>query len=236
MSDRRDRMAAELLRRQEGPDLPHFGDWRDLLRGLRGSAGEPGARGSSGAPGRTGDTGAQGLKGDAGVTNMVFGSHTIEGLGSVLAAIGTGVPVSSAWPTASLAMFVPIALSEAVTVVKMAWLNGATVSGNVDVGIYDASGNRLVSIGSTAQAGVTNSQVVDIADTLLNAGRYYLALAVDNITGTMRMTVPDTLGTVKAMGMLQMAAAFPLPLTATFAAAANTRVPQIWASQSVNLF
>jgi hypothetical protein len=236
MSDRRDRIAEVLRRRQEGPELPHFGDWRDLLRGLRGPAGEPGARGSSGAPGRTGDTGLQGLKGDAGVTSMVFGSHTAAGVGQVLAAIAIGIPTSIAWPTANLAMFVPVALSEAITVVKMAWMNGATVSGNVDVGIYDAAGNRLVSIGSTAQAGVTNSQVVDVADTLLSAGRYYLGLAMDNITGTMRMSAPDTLGTVKAMGVLQMAAAFPLPLAAVFAAAANTRVPQIWASLSVNLF
>jgi hypothetical protein len=54
-------------------------------------------------------------------------------------------------------------------------LNGATASGNMDVGIYDYAGTRLVSSGSTAQSGTSAFQDFDITDTLLGPGIFYLA-------------------------------------------------------------
>jgi hypothetical protein len=90
---------------------------------------------------------------------------------------------TGAWPSANLAIFVPMPIASPFIATQMWVVNGATVSGNIDVGIYDIQGNRLVSIGSTAQAGTTSNQTFNITDTLLSPAVYYLAVALDNATG-----------------------------------------------------
>lgn len=126
----------------------------------------------------------------------------------------------AAWPVANRAFFVPFTLAEALTFKRMFILSD-TVAANFDVGIYDADGKRLVSTGSLVKGITAQCVVANIADTLLAAGRYYLALALDNNTGTVGCWAP--LGGWNTMcGVREMAAAFPLPATATFAET-NTR-------------
>lgn len=129
---------------------------------------------------------------------------------------------SAAHPTANLAFYYPFVLTESVTVRKLFIHNGATASGNVDVGIYDGSGTRKVSSGSTAQTGTSVIQEFDVADTALTPGRYYLAYALDNNTGTFVRWNPTTGGSgavpqAKFFAIQQEASAFALPATATFA-------------------
>jgi hypothetical protein len=236
MSDRRERIEAELRRQQQGPELPHFGDWRDLLRGLRGPTGEPGARGSSGAPGRTGDTGATGPTGLDAMLNTVFGTLTWEGVGPALAAMAQPAPISTAWGSANRAIFVPVRITERITIQKIAWLNGATLSGNVDVGLYDASGNRIFNVGSTAQAGVSQRQVVTAPANDIVPGRYYLAQAIDNTTATVFLCASLTLEFVASLGVFEMAAAFPLPATATFTVLSLSRIPVLFAALTSTFF
>jgi hypothetical protein len=121
---------------------------------------------------------------------------------------------------------VPVVLAIPVTVYQLAGFNGTVVSGNIDLGIYDANGGRLVSAGSTAQAGTTAAQVIDITDTLLTPGVYYLAQSADNITATVH---GSNLGNqvLAACGVVQMLSAFPLPTTATFAGLTVSRAPVI---------
>jgi hypothetical protein len=138
--------------------------------------------------------------------------------------LSTGAPASSAWPAASRALFCSFRLWTPITAVKMFVLNGATVSGNIDVGIYDEAGTRLVSSGSTAHAGTSVIQVLDITDTQLGIGLFYMALALDGTTATVyRKSINVALQ--RATRWYQMAAAFPLPATATFAAPASNYVP-----------
>lgn len=147
------------------------------------------------------------------------------GIGAYLAGAGvtetTSVP--NTWPAANRALFVPILVPRSLTLVK-AFVQNVTPSGNFDVGFYDAAGNRLVSSGSTAGSGASAVQVVDTTDTPVNPGRYYLAMSTDNATATFAGFGPvaTILG---GGGMLQMAAAFPLPATATFAAMASAIIP-----------
>lgn len=131
--------------------------------------------------------------------------------------IATTTPTTSTtWPTANLALYCPIVLDDLMLVKNIIIANGAAVSGNVDVGIYAADGTRLVSSGSTAQAGTNVSQVFDVTDTQLGPGLYYLAIALDNTTGTVfGKTIVAAIG--QLAGMAQQASAFPLPATATFA-------------------
>lgn len=118
---------------------------------------------------------------------------------------------------ANTAIFTAVIVPQPVTVYKMAWINGGTVGANVDVGIYDWLGNRLVSSGSTVQATINVMQVVDVADTVIPAGVVWIAAVASSATGQFfRGFITTQLARIS--GMAQMASAFPLPTTATFAA------------------
>ena len=137
------------------------------------------------------------------------------------------VLASAAWITTNLALYLPFIVRHQLTVKQFRLLNGATVSGNVDLGIYSSTiegipSARQVSTGSTAQAGTNGIQSVNIAATSLSPGLYYMAVALDNLTGTVASFVVDDsanhsnfdrINTVD--GVFQEASAFPLPSTAT---------------------
>lgn len=169
---------------------------------------------------------AGGGGGSAGITPVVFSTYSKIGLGVNLAAWAVAAPTSLAWQSANTALFFPIEIEESVTVVKLWWINGGVASGNVDIGIYDATTlARKVSIGSTAQGTISVIQEVDVADTVLAAGRYYIAIVLDNTTGTLLWTDPGTLSHGKALGVAQMGAAFVLPDPAVLVVPTFARIP-----------
>lgn len=158
----------------------------------------------------------------------VITPFALESLGIALGAQNNGLvtAASAAYPSANLALFLPFLLGSPTTVTKLCVVNGGTASGNVDVGIYDAVGTRIASAGSTAQAGTNALQAFDITDVVLGAGLYYLAVAKDDTTGTI-LRVNPVAEILRAFGCFQMASAFPLPATATFATIAQAFVPAI---------
>jgi hypothetical protein len=133
--------------------------------------------------------------------------------------IGGISTASNASPQANRAWFYPFSVKDPVTIMQLGWLNGITVSGNCDCGIYDLAGNRLISTGSTADAGTSSLQVVDVADTDIPPGYYFLAFAVDNTSANLNASVMSSLslGLLWSCGIMQQDTAFPLPATATFA-------------------
>jgi len=133
---------------------------------------------------------------------------------------------SAAWPAANDALFVPFNLSRPAFVQRMYVANGATASGNIDVGIYTYDGGRIVSIGSTAQAGTSALQFFNITDTLLKPDRYYMAVAKNDTTGTVRR-FNTTIIRQQQMGVVKMATAFALPAVATFATVTATVIPLV---------
>lgn len=151
-----------------------------------------------------------------------YGPLSTAGEGSpvaeALSNAGSIFTAAAAWGTANTAVYVPIVIGVATTVHQLAWINGATVAGNVDVGIYARAGNRLVSSGSTAQSGVSVPQVVDIANTALAPAQYFLAMVADDATATyVRGGGSSSSPLCRASGMAMQASAFPLPATANFA-------------------
>lgn len=149
-------------------------------------------------------------------------------LGPLMRAVGftfTG-PATTPWPTANKAIFYPFHVNRPFLVKKLFCYNGTTAAGNLDVGIYDRFGNRMVSSGSTAQAGTSVLQVFDVTDTWLQPGDYYFALAMDGTTGTIFRNAMTSTSLSKTAGMLEMASAFPLPATATFAT--TTELPMAY--------
>lgn len=147
-----------------------------------------------------------------------------RGTGLEFTCIPTGAPASATWPSANLAIACPIYIDSYGTVVKLWTANGATASGNFDIGLYDESFNKLVSIGATAQSGTATIQVFDVADTQVRPGRHYLVASSSAATGTLLRVSPGT-AYLRALGYFQMAAAHPLPSTLTPAAIASSYAP-----------
>jgi hypothetical protein len=117
-----------------------------------------------------------------------------------------------------------------VLVTRLGWLNGSTLTtSNFDIGIYTSAWARVVSAGSTARSGASVWQWVDVADTSIGPGDYYLVGAADT-TGASRvggLTLP-TAPTGAGIGLKDSATdAFPLPnpLTNMAAAAVFTTLP-----------
>ncbi len=141
--------------------------------------------------------------------------------------------VSTVWPTANKAYIYPFQVVYPTYARQLSWFNGGTASGNVDMGIYDASFAKVVSTGSTAQSGTNAFQTVNITDTLLLPGNYFMALAMDNTTGRVfGINCPTSV--MAAHGCGEMATAFALPSTFTWARIATAFMPDmVISTQSV---
>lgn len=154
----------------------------------------------------------------------VVGVGSWESLEDILQ--DTSGPSNAVWPAANRALFVPFEVWSPMIAKKIAVLNGATVAANVDLGIYNLSGTRLVSTGSQTRTGASVIQVYDITDTLLSPGVYYMALASNSGTDTFLRFGLAALR-LQVAGVQQMASAFPLPASAVFANPASAYLPWI---------
>lgn len=123
---------------------------------------------------------------------------------------------------ANQAHFQPFRLDIGGTVVKMAYLMGATATGNVDLGIYDGEFNLLVSSGATAQGTINVLQELDITDTELHPGNYWMAFSASSASGTAFQTAVADETFVPALPLYIQASAHPLPSTATPVKDTNT--------------
>lgn len=147
---------------------------------------------------------------------VLIAPHSECALGTEYGALQTAIPSSVAHGTANLARYYPFVLSEPVVVMKVWWYNGATANGNTDVGVFSEDGKLIISAGATAQGTVNVIQEVDVTDTVLGRGRFYLGLSSSSATATYFSNVL-TAQLSKGIGWAQMASAHPLS-DATFAA------------------
>lgn len=150
---------------------------------------------------------------------IIISPHSAAALGVEFGALASAAPASVAHGTANLARFYPFYLVEPMVVVKFWWLNGATVSGNTDVGVYAADSNggpgtRLGSSGAVAQATINVLQENDVTDFLLGRGVYYLGISSSSATATYFSNAINV-HFAKAIGWAQMASAHVLPATVT---------------------
>lgn len=131
---------------------------------------------------------------------------------------------SAAWPAANRALYIPFTVTSPYPVRRMWAGNGATASGNIDLGIYSSGGRRLASTGATAQAGTSTLQYV-ACDILLDPDMYYMALSLSSATGTIRRSAALGVEVLRSIGMLQEASAHPLPASMTGATIATAYFP-----------
>ena len=141
-----------------------------------------------------------------------------------------GMSSGGVWPAANRAIYVSVLVENPVVVTQMAvWVT--VQSGNLDVGIYSETGTRLVSAGSTVVGAAAAIQAINIADTLLAPGVYFLAMCVDNTTAAFQRTAAGNAGIYSSFGVQQQAVgAVTLPATATFATPASAYAPAVIAT------
>jgi hypothetical protein len=120
---------------------------------------------------------------------------------------------SFAWPAANLAIFIPFPVQETSPVQRMIVNVGSAVAGNIDVGIYDESGNRKASSGSTPVGSANTAQSISVSVSL-PPGRYYMAISLSS--ATTQIFAESTLLENTVIGVKELTSAFPLPSTAAF--------------------
>jgi len=133
------------------------------------------------------------------------------------------------WPSANRALFVPFRISRPFIISTLYWVNGNAVSGNIDIGIYSSDGTKIISKGSTAQATTNVLQSVSVTSTEIGAGLFYIGIAVDNTSASLS-SISTNSNLLKIIGCAQMASAFTLPATATFATVSSSYLPMVGAT------
>ena len=148
-------------------------------------------------------------------------------LGTEIAAVASAAPATGAWMVANGALYLPFTLSEGLLVTQLFTYNGNAVSGNIDIAIYDDALVRLVTAGTTAQAGTNVIQEFNVTDTYLAPGRYTFGVALDNATGELFMVTASVV-LLKVMGVASQATAFVLPNPSVPATVVtHTKIPLI---------
>lgn len=157
-------------------------------------------------------------------TPMMPGMSTLDDPNSGAWFSRGNIGSSAAWPASNTAVYTPYLLTETVVAQQIAFIVG-TSSGNIDVGIYSETGTRLVSSGSTA-CGASGVQAVDITDTTLTPGVYFVAMNCDNTTATFNRTAGITNAAMRFYGVQNEAVgSVTLPATATMANPTWSYVP-----------
>lgn len=133
-------------------------------------------------------------------------------------------PGSGNWPSANLAMYIPVHIPFTFPVARCFWGNGSVGGANVDFGIYSVDGTRLASIGTTAQSGTSTAQYATISY-VMAPGTYYFGFSCSGTTNTVYLQTSMTAVGGRVLGMLQEASAVPLPATMTGVTFAQTVYP-----------
>jgi hypothetical protein len=140
--------------------------------------------------------------------------------------------IAAATVGANVAYCMRIQVEAPITVATLSIVNGGTISGNVDVGIYRSDGTtltRLVSAGSTAQAGVSAIQTFNTTDVDLFPGfEYYLVFSIDNTTGILLRATTSSAASLMSKRVVAFNTSFPLPSTLTISSGvASTNMPYV---------
>jgi len=144
-----------------------------------------------------------------------FYTHPATSLCRLLANLASTSPSSQGWPTANLAIFSPLYIPEACRLTAFWWVNGTSVAGTIDAGVYDGEGHKLASIGPTTQTPVSAVQSVALGTPQpIPAGLIYLGFVC---SGAATLWATSGLLGEPTLGAYQQASASPLPTTMTFA-------------------
>lgn len=148
------------------------------------------------------------------------------GLATQLEWMTSNPPTSSSWSLADRAVYMPLWVPTTCVIRRVWWANGATTTGGatVEVGVYRSSDyiptTKVIS-GSAVQGTASQVQFVDVTDTPIGPGLYYIAVVMSSTTNT---TAFISTGNASASRIFVQTSANPLPATATPAQATSIGV------------
>jgi hypothetical protein len=128
--------------------------------------------------------------------------------------------------------FVPIRPRQNISVSSLAWVVG-TQSGNYDIGVYDSTGARLWSRGSTAVTTAGTQVAETVTDVSMVAGStYYIAWSSDTTSSAIKGiggagTAELSRSMDGTLAVVSVASVFPLPSTVTIGTSTVNRFPFI---------
>lgn len=137
-------------------------------------------------------------------------------------------PVSSNWPAANDAIYIPIYLPWAYVIRRFFWVNGATVTGAISVALYTANLEaQLATTGAVAQSGASAAQYAAPSggDKYLSPGAYMLGMSCNGTTGLVWGNTQGTVAGLRIAGLTRQGTAHPLPATPTPVAANSNLYP-----------
>ena len=162
------------------------------------------------------------------VTPSYISSFGSNGIGNILRATSISAPASTAWATANLGVFTPFYVLGLFRFTTFTWRNGATISGNVEVGVYSSDGRKIRSTGVVPQAAGANAhQSVTVPSTALGVGMFYFGTVFSSNTATIFGQSTANAGLAAMMGVFNQASALPLPEQFIISDPASVVVPQI---------
>lgn len=125
--------------------------------------------------------------------------------------------------SANRAYYWPMVLPRPCVLYKFFGTNGATVDGNVDIGLYRQNYTKVLSVGPTAMAGASVVQWFDVANTYIPAGAYYLAHWSSSNTATFGLLHGGTYIRRSVLHLKEDSLTGGLPTTMTPVAIAGTQ-------------
>lgn len=146
-----------------------------------------------------------------------------EAFGSRMPTLATNL-TATAWPTTNKSIFYPFFTEEPVTFATLFLYTGATVTNNVDVGIFDITGKKIISTGTKA-ASASTLNLWTVASTTIGVGTFYFGVACAG-TATTMFGYAGTNQFLRYHGCLEMASNFVLG-DATFAQTSATFIPLV---------
>lgn len=155
------------------------------------------------------------------ITVSTIGQHSI---GSITLRGGI-ITAGTAWPSNNLGIFIPFRIANPFRFSNIGIVI-SSASGNLDLGVYNSDGTKIISTGSTAVG--ANVNTIAVSATTLPPGLYYMAASFSTTACTVMsyvFTSTAKVGIIRALGVSQMASALALPATATFAANTGTIIP-----------
>ncbi|MEM3117105.1 MAG: hypothetical protein QW136_01745, partial [Nitrososphaerales archaeon] len=93
---------------------------------------------------------------------------------------GTTLAAASvAWPSASLAVYMPITIPWPYTVRRLFWVNGSSPGGSHSIGLYRSDGTGLFASAGVTGSGANSAQFVTPTSPIqLAPGRYFLGYSI----------------------------------------------------------
>lgn len=159
----------------------------------------------------------------------VINSFSFECLGVHIGSrvhAGGSAPNSATWPSATLALGVPLNIDRSYTVKSTFTANGAAAAGNTEVSIYTLGGLQLMSTGAVTMSGTNVPQVYTLPTPVyLSPGSYMMFMGCSSTTAQFLRLSTTATRNAKMMGMAQIASGPPLASQVTLASTTSTYLP-----------